>query len=254
MTKEKLDRILEKLRKLMDLKESATMCGEVGEANAAAAGISRLLKEYDLTLQDIPDKLKEADPVDIETLTFKFSYMQYGWYWNLLDCLARYNGCQIIRVAALDKELWKMVTTYQVVGRKKNREVVSYLASYLCHQFIHIGKAGYPAYKLKYLKMTGQRPDALGKFMKSFLQGCVEGLELKLYEEQRTLPQDRLTALVKVEKAALNDFLAGMDIKDHREGRKQFEELARADGWTAGYNISIHKGVEGKTSTAGVLK
>lgn len=254
MTKEKLDRILEKLRKLMDLKESATMCGEVGEANAAAAGISRLLKEYDLTLQDIPEKLKEADPVDMETLTFRFSYMQYGWYWNLLDCLARYNGCQIIRTTKLDKDSMKMVTAYQVVGRKHNREVVSYLASFLCHQFIHIGRTGYPAYKLKYLKLTGQRPDALGKFMKSFLQGCVEGLEVKLHEEQRTLPQDKLTALVKVEKAALDDFLKSMDIKDYRERNKQFEELARADGWAAGYNVSIHKGVEGKSSTAGILK
>ena len=54
-----LSRILEKLRKLMDLKESATQCGEFGEANAAAAGITRLLREYDLTMQDIPSDRKK---------------------------------------------------------------------------------------------------------------------------------------------------------------------------------------------------
>lgn len=41
--KTKKDKILEKLRKLMNLKESATALGNEGEANAAAAGITRLL-------------------------------------------------------------------------------------------------------------------------------------------------------------------------------------------------------------------
>ena len=44
--KTKKDKILEKLRKLMNLKESATALGNEGEANAAAAGITRLLMEY----------------------------------------------------------------------------------------------------------------------------------------------------------------------------------------------------------------
>ena len=48
--KTKKDKILEKLRKLMNLKESATALGNEGEANAAAAGITRLLMEYNLTL------------------------------------------------------------------------------------------------------------------------------------------------------------------------------------------------------------
>ena len=52
--KTKKDKILEKLRKLMNLKESATALGNEGEANAAAAGITRLLMEYNLTENDIP--------------------------------------------------------------------------------------------------------------------------------------------------------------------------------------------------------
>ena len=51
----KQDRILEKLRKLMNLQQSAEALGNEGEAHAAAAGISRLLLEYNLTLNDIPD-------------------------------------------------------------------------------------------------------------------------------------------------------------------------------------------------------
>ena len=39
------DKILQKLRKLMNLKESAAAVGNVGEANAAAAGIIQPVRE-----------------------------------------------------------------------------------------------------------------------------------------------------------------------------------------------------------------
>lgn len=42
----------------MNLKESATALGNEGEANAAAAGITRLLMEYNLTENDIPEQEK----------------------------------------------------------------------------------------------------------------------------------------------------------------------------------------------------
>ena len=87
-----IQKILEKLRKLMDLKASATECGNLGEAHAAAAGITRLLKLYDLTLQDIPDGQKALDPVDIEDVPFRFTYRQFRWYWALLDTVAAHNG------------------------------------------------------------------------------------------------------------------------------------------------------------------
>lgn len=43
MDDNKRNRILDKLRKLTDLRDSAKALGNEGEANAAAAGISRLL-------------------------------------------------------------------------------------------------------------------------------------------------------------------------------------------------------------------
>ena len=72
---EKLQRILDKLRKLMDLQSSARSIGNEGEANAAAAGISRLLKEYDLTLEDIPAEARPQNPVDLEEIPYRFNYM-----------------------------------------------------------------------------------------------------------------------------------------------------------------------------------
>lgn len=69
--KTKKDKILEKLRKLMNLKESATALGNEGEANAAAAGITRLLMEYNLTENDIPEQEKLENPIVSEEIPFK---------------------------------------------------------------------------------------------------------------------------------------------------------------------------------------
>ena len=114
----KLEHILNKLRKLMDLEASARQCGEEGEANAAAAGISRLLAEYDLTLQDIPDEIKPVDPIGIERIEYQFKYRQYRWYWDLLDVVAEHNSCSIIRTRDY-QERDRVDTYYQVIGRKK---------------------------------------------------------------------------------------------------------------------------------------
>ena len=66
------DKILQKLRKLMNLKESAAAVGNVGEANAAAAGITRLLLEYNLSEKDIPEQDKIDNPIAVEDIPYRF--------------------------------------------------------------------------------------------------------------------------------------------------------------------------------------
>lgn len=51
------DRILERIRKLIRLKESTT---SEGEAKAAATHVNRLLKEYNLSLLDVNEKRPET--------------------------------------------------------------------------------------------------------------------------------------------------------------------------------------------------
>ena len=238
----KLERILDKLRKLTDLKESAQQCGETGEANAAAAGIMRLLREYDLTLQDIPGEKRDTDPVGMEVVPYKISYMQYAWYWDLMDTVAHFNGATIIRTRNFVGK--KVVDSrYQVIGRRQNRETVLYLVSFLAHQFTAIGRRKYPEWKLDYIRRTGLTPPVQGVYMKSFLSGCVTGLYEKLEQESRRLPQDRLTSLVKVERTAIEQYMQDLDVKYRRGGGESTIDSVREDGFNTGRNISIHKGV-----------
>lgn len=237
-----IQKILEKLRKLMDLKVSATECGELGEANAAAAGITRLLREYDLTLQDIPAEQKVLDPVDIEDVPFRFTYSQHRWYWALQDVIASHNSCEIIR--SQSRQNGKALdTSYKVVGRKQHREVVLYLISFCAHQFITIGKRKYPDYKINHIKQTGTTPKPLSEYMKQFLLGCVDGLYYKLEEEQNNIPKEKLNALVVANKNALDAFMADMDVKNARLRPIKADERIVKEGYQTGRNINLQKGI-----------
>lgn len=243
----KLQHILEKLRKLVNLKASATECGELGEANAAAAGITRLLKEYDLTLQDIPAEEKVLDPVDIEPVPFRFTYMQHKWYWALMDVLARFNSCEIIRSR---KTLGGKVTdiTYKVIGRTQNRKVVLYLISFCAHQFLHIGKSKYAGWKYQYMLSTGRIPPPLATYMKSFLAGCVNGLYDKLKAEQADLPEEKVGALVVADKTAITEFMKDMDVKAARNRPIKVDREILREGCETGRHICLSKGIEEKTA------
>lgn len=237
-----LQHILEKLRKLMDLKNSATECGNLGEANAAAAGITRLLKLYDLTLQDIPDGQKALDPVDIEDVPFRFTYRQFRWYWALLDTLAAHNGCEIIRERTF-RGRSVVATDFRIIGRRRNREVTLYLISFCAHRFIAAGRNAYSRWRLDYMRSTGLTPMPLASYMKSFLVGCVDGLAERLRSELADIPSERLGALVRADKAALADFMATMTVSNARHRPIRVNGQVLQAGREVGLTTELQRGL-----------
>ena len=140
----KTDRILEKLRKLMNLQRSAESLGNEGEAHAAAAGISRLLLEYNLSLDDIPDSEKLDNPVVAEDLPVKKS-VPGPWFEGLVMVCCQYNFCRALIVSEYDFRTHRTKkTNVRIVGRKKNVEVVQYLVSFLEHDLTVAGKRKIP--------------------------------------------------------------------------------------------------------------
>lgn len=115
------DKIMERIRKLMRLKESTT---SEGEARAAAAAASRLLKEYNLSLFDISGRAQAT--VFAIGRSGAFSYKDtFGSYWkrDLLNVLCRYNYCRIL--------LCRGTTDMFIVGTDENITAVSVLYDYL---------------------------------------------------------------------------------------------------------------------------
>lgn len=242
----KIERILEKLRKLMDLEASARSLGNEGEANAAAAGINRLLLEYNLELEDVPMEQKIKDPVDREqVVNGNTPYMSHPWYHYLFDVVCKYNLCKALH-SRVDR------TCLYVVGRKTNRETVLYLFSFLTHNFVRLGKLNYKRYKYQCLRNGVHCPDAC-QYMKSYLLGCTMGLEQKFKDQQNSMSCD-VTALVVSNDKVLNDYLSSQDIGKARKQRAQeYVKEALDNGREDGYKVEINKGIEGKSKTIGLL-
>ena len=231
----KKNKILEKLRKLMNLKESATALGNEGEANAAAAGITRLLMEYNLTENDIPEQEKLENPIVSEEIPFK-TEISGSWYGDLILVVCEYNMCRSLIISKYNN------------GRRKNVEVVLYLISFLSHQFITIGKRDYAEYKHDCLWKYGTYPKSLVMYLKSFLYGCVVGLTNKLEEGKKVLEKEtNITALVRTTKSEIDDFLKGEKIGKARESKSEIDALCAMKGVEVGRNVEICKGIHAET-------
>lgn len=238
----KTDRILEKLRKLMNLQRSAESLGNEGEAHAAAAGISRLLLEYNLSLDDIPDSEKLDNPVVAEDLPVKKS-IPGPWFEGLVMVCCQYNFCRALRISEYDPRTHRTrKTNVRIVGRKKNVEVVQYLVSFLEHALTVAGKRKYPSYRADSLLRLGVTPKTEPMFMRSFLAGACYGLREK-FEEQRGQVSSTtdITALVKTSDSEIDDFLIFQKIGTARGSRAAVDERIARSGIEAGRNVEIHK-------------
>lgn len=240
------DKILEKLRKLMNLKESAMALGNEGEANAAASGITRLLMEYNLTENDIPEQEKLENPIVSKEIPFKTEICG-SWYCDLISVVCKHNMCRNLIVSRRNKGRMRR-SEFEIVGRKNSVDIVLYLISFLSHQFISIGKRGYAQYKHDCIWKYGRRPESLTMYLKSFLFGCVIGLSDKLKNDKKILEeQTDITALVVCTKAEIDDFLKDEKIGKTRESKSEIDVFCASKGMDVGKNIEINKGIYSET-------
>lgn len=144
MTAEERNNILLKIRKLLDLKESAEKIGNEGEAYAAAQGVHRLLLKYNLSMSDVPNfesgasvEINETEPVSYTD--------QYGyWKRDLMMILCQFNYCQGLIIGAA-----KMMT---IVGEQQNVIIVKQLYEYLVSVFKRLAKKRFEDWALSAAK------------------------------------------------------------------------------------------------------
>lgn len=240
------DKILEKLRKLMNLKESAKELGNDGEANAAAAGITRLLMEYNLSENDIPEQEKIDNPVISKEIPFKAEMSNGAWYSCLVSVVCKHNMCRDLIVSTNNNGRMRR-SQFEIIGRKKNVEVVLYLISFLSHQFVSIGKRGYAQYKHDCIWQHNIYPQSLTVYLKSFLYGCSVGLNKKLEEEKLNLSAEtNITALILTTESEIDDFLKGEKIGTARKSNSSIDVLCAQKGVEVGKSIEISKGIHAK--------
>ena len=241
MAKEDLNKIWDKIRKISALKQSATEIGEEGEAQAAAAAITRLLLKYDLSLDDIPDEEKTKNKIVLRDIDFRVSYDNLQWFSFLIGSVCNANSCQhFTGVKMSDKN--KIVKVHKVVGREKNVEIVLYLVSFLSNHFLSAAR--------KKRKISSYSSVQL--FMKSFLLGCVFGLTKKLEQEKKSFTESEVTALTVRTSQEIDDFFKEQNLRI-TDGRKstirELDPSSFSDGVEVGKNTEISQGLDGGVGT-----
>jgi hypothetical protein len=239
------DKILGKLRKLMDLKSSAEELGNIGEANAAAGGISRLLLEYNLSEKDIPEREKIDNPIMMEEIPVFSNGCKGKWYEQLICVITENNLGQMLVTRKRGKNGRYKKFGFKIVARKQNVEIILYLISMLSNKFLNISENKYKEYRHDTLFRGNGNPITKAVFKKSFLLGCSSGLE-QYYNEKLNTLEVEINSLIISNTNEINDFLKDIKIHPGRAGRISGDSVSAAVkkmGFDVGKEVEMEEGI-----------
>lgn len=248
------DKILDKLRKLISLRESAKNINSEGEANAAAAAISRLLMEYNLCEDDIPTEEKINNPVIEAKIPYKPEFCKVGvWYKNLVIVVCEFNNCRPMIFSTSNQNSGRMQrNSFLLVGRKINVETSIYLISLLANKAYQIGLREYKKYIDCYISRYVQ-PDNKSEYLRNFLMGFVLGLNRKLKNE--SLREDKKeNSLILNLNNEIDYYLKDKIIEENNTSyTPSFNIDILNKGFKEGLVVVIEEGITNNTKTKNLL-
>lgn len=246
MSEEEREKILARIRKLLNLQENAEKIGSEGEAYAAAAGVHRLLTMYNLSMDEVPLG-EEKKQIDIaKTEMFSYATVYGNWKRELLTIICTYNYCQCL-VNTFSKRMC-------IVGEEQNVAIVKQLYDYLVKAFKRLAQEKWETTVTLYganhcisipfeiaeqLYGKGKKP----LFFKSYFKGAWVGLKEQFESLQPTSDE---TALMVVHTDAINDFLSkdefytGKGVRNRKDS-DDMDYCAFCAGQEDGRNISLHR-------------
>jgi len=222
MSKEK---IIDRIRKLLALADTARNANE-HEAAQAAAKVSALLFEHNLSQAEIEVKEEADTTVDREDIEIRSSATMVKWRQVLLHGIAKTHFCQAIRITRHQPP--KTV----LYGSPSNIEVVKYLYDYLVGEIERF----YESYR----RDVGHRR---GKA--NYCLGMVTTVRTRLKEEfdRMTVQTDQTRALV-VTSQGLVDQRRKQDYPQIAFTKSRTaKNSAYYDGKHDGSHVSWHRGV-----------
>ena len=196
------DKILDKIKKLMKLQQSAEKIGSIEEAETVACKIQELLASHNLSADAIDmTEEKMTNCVGEEEFSYHCGTSGVNWRLNLMGVIAKYNFCRCINY-----ETWREKERMKLFGSEANIEVVKYIYEMMLRTFIQANR--------KACKKYFERGDVVGitrhSFYKSFLNGCVAGLASKLKEEAEAFANanKKMNGVMVVNDKAISNFIA----------------------------------------------
>lgn len=157
--KRRRDKAIELVRKLLALSSSPNE----NEAEIAMAKAQRLLTQYNLDLNEIPD----LDPSCADMSREYVPGSKSIWQYNLCLIISKFNYCKCIRHAGY----YGTNVQYAILGRSINVGVVMEVYNWITPQLIRIAEA-----ETVVVPFGAHRTN----YKNSFLLGCVSGIKERL--------------------------------------------------------------------------
>ena len=246
----KLDDVLRKLRKMQKLYESAKSINSEGEAAAAAAAIQRILTEYNLTMEEVgvEEEKKSNEINQAEVSGFNFSSIGGNWEYRLWYVLCKWNFCKCFMYGNSYKRLI-------MFGSKENMEMVKWMFGMLSERFVEFSKNRWKEYVKTPEYIYAYTKPSMARYQRGYLQGAVEGLDLKLKEisdkDKKQEPEygTKVTALVLRTSTAIDEYVKEK-FGGYGRGRNTSQSnragcySGRSAGRRDGYNTDIYKPIQ----------
>lgn len=226
---EKQQKMIEKVRKLLDLSTSH----EPAEAAAAAAKINDIVQQYNLDLASI----KGAPKHSFITRPLVISE-QRNWLRHLLTVISRHNFCEALWIRGTRR--------CTVVGDAVNVEVVIELFESLSGALQTMQTQHYALHKAAY----NRRALHPVKYRSSFFQGAVDTILLRLQQQKVEFEthNENATALIVNNSNEIATFIkdeVAAKVTPRNTRSEDINALAYQDGIIAGTTVALNKAIEG---------
>jgi len=243
-----IEKVLDKLRKLQRLYNSATKINNEGEAAAAAEMIQRLLIKYNLTMEEVGTDEQKKSANEIKECTVSgFTHTSIGgaWEYRLWDCLCKHNFCRCYMYGNSYKRLI-------LLGNSENIEVVKWMFDMLSERFVHFSSEQFKKYKETDEYIFAVRKCSKDRYQRGYLIGAVDGLNRKLTEiAERNKKQEpelsaKITALTIRNDGAITDYVHDKwgGVRTVKTNFTAGIRDSRERGYHDGYNTDINKPIQ----------
>lgn len=233
--------ILDRIKKLKTMQDSAQEIGSTAEAAAFAAKVQKLLLEHKIEMFEVENFSTEDDiqidreEFDVSGAGLKRSKRVSYWFSALAHDVCFYNGCRSVSMIG-DNNI-------TILGTKESRQVVSYILSVLAR----FGKETCDKEYVKAFHLAKRNNDVkfVRGFNKAFLTAYVHTIRDRLHKAQQAQLEavgDRGLIVVNAEKQAVQLFLDGMDTvtkETPRTAADDYNAIGARAGEQAGNSVSL---------------
>lgn len=229
--------ILEKLEKLLALRDGAEKIGSLQEAEVAAQKISELLAKWNVELSTLNFEKDQYSHIVFEVLSY--NKREAEWIHSLYSTLGKHNFVRVIGRKSL--EVSDEVKWLSLIGKPHNIEIVQYLAIQFENKIRHLEKIAWNS--------IGQNSGTKrNTFKRGFFRGAIGGLAVKLKEqaEHNSAHIPTFGTLVRQENLTLEQKVQDLfnnNIKSN--GQKHLKGTGGiVAGYNSGKNLDLNQGLK----------